>query len=83
MNHLGDNYNYLRSDQLIYSILTHYNPSYTEQHTYRINTHKHPCFEWDSNHDPVLKRAKTVHALDSAVNVFGVARNITDENYKT
>jgi hypothetical protein len=42
-----------------------------EQHKHRINAHRHQCLGWNSI--PVFERAKTVHALDRAATVIGLA----------
>jgi hypothetical protein len=44
---------------------------------HRINAHRHPCF-WVGFEPtiPVLKQAKTVHALDRAATVIGIFRAI-------
>jgi hypothetical protein len=42
----------------------------TQGNTNRINAHRYPRFQPDSN--PVLERAKTVHASDGAADVIGL-----------
>jgi hypothetical protein len=47
---------------------------HTEQHKHRTNAQRHPCLEWDSNHDPSVRAwTETVHALDRAATGIGSA----------
>jgi hypothetical protein len=32
--------------------------SYTGKHKHRINADRHPCLEWDSNHDPSFRASE-------------------------
>jgi hypothetical protein len=54
---------------------------YTEQHIHRINAHRHPCLEWDSDHDPSVLVGEGGSCLTRSGHCDGRLHQILDTMY--